>query len=819
MPAFRRLGGKGHGLPGGSLSGIGRSRTLSLGVHRHSTAGGGGKGDVQLVQLRRFGVGTGKYQGTCANLGHLQGESDGMGFPGLVPGTGYHFSGCNLPIRLRPGQLVLGVAAAEGGGNGVGAGNLCHIGEGDGILLVQAVDVLPVAGPAGLGYLQRPLSVAGQLYIVKLSKFRFQSKGDTPLVRQVEGVVLGVLLPLHQKVSGFQQGEVGVRDFTLGGAFRLEHCLGSLQSLGKVLPAAYKPTFRQALDFLHQRLQFFLFHGVPVPDGDGGYRIKAQNQALFLGGQLDGKVPVSRHIGIAPGFHRGGFLRLARLEGDFRNQFGVKVVLDGAAGVGGKPDGDALVGVGTAYPHHLDLHPLIFAHGIAVHLQTHHTQAVVVDDIGRLHADGLGGDPQLQGMLPMGQVGRGENHLSQGTGGGRRIDGGYLLAVDIHIRLAVVGVLGTHEINLAAGEGGGEAGAGIGPLVGAADELGAGFIRPAGAEGEGGVGDVQHIHALGSCPGKLEALAGLVDAHLAEHGHLPLGDGDGNAHLVALYDAGAAQPLAADGLAGSQLMPLPRSIPVFHQVLVDSLAELDSLLNGHHIEALNAAQIQQQRAGIGAVVGGPVGAVLSVHGVAGLVSQVVAPDAVGGSGLHQVVGKGLTHILPELRHPVQNGLVYGTHIVGGDIQQECGVVSHGAEVHIRQGRNGLGGVLGGAPEPAGGNPGVRLGNRPLVAVFQTDGVASLGIAVDGVGGLVHLGLRPGVFMGVAVLVANPPDGGVGLGAEEHTVGVKTGGLALMALDGFKPAFKIILLSVGAGTLGAVHPHLPEVSVVAVDLVA
>ena len=74
-------------------------------------------------------------------------------------------------------------------------------------------------------------------------------------------------------------------------------------------------------------------------------------------------------------------------------------------------------------------------------------------------------------------------------------------------------------------------------------------------------------------------------------------------------------------------------------------------------------------------------------------------------------------------------------------------------------------------------------------------------------------------MGVAVLVADPPDGGVGLGAEEHTVGVKTGGLALMALDGFKPAFKIILLSVGAGTLGAVHPHLPEVSVVAVDVVA
>ena len=419
----------------------------------------------------------------------------------------------------------------------------------------------------------------------------------------------------------------------------------------------------------------------------------------------------------------------------------------------------------------------------------------------------------------MGQVGRGENHLSQGTGGGRRIDGGYLLPVDIHIRLAVVGVLGTHEINLAAGEGGGEAGAGIGPLVGAADELGAGFIRPAGAELESGVGDVQHIHALGSCPGKLEALAGLVDTHLAEHGHLPLGDGDGNAHLVALDHAGAAQPLAADGLAGGQLMPLPRSIPVFHQVLVDSLAELDSLLNGHHIEALNAAQIQQQRAGIGAVVGGPVGAVLSVNGVAGLVSQVVAPDAVGGSGLHQVVGKGLTHILPELRHPVQNGLVYGTHIVGGDIQQEGGVVSHGAEVHIRQGRNGLGGILGSAPEPAGGNPGVRLGNRPLVAVFQTDGVASLGIAVDGVGALVHLGLRPGVFMGVAVLVANPPDGGVGLSAEEHTVGVVTGSLALMALDGFKPKLEVIFLSVGAGALGTVHPHLPEVPVVAVDLVA
>ena len=383
----------------------------------------------------------------------------------------------------------------------------------------------------------------------------------------------------------------------------------------------------------------------------------------------------------------------------------------------------------------------------------------------------------------------------------------------------MVGVLGTQQVDLGAGEVDGEGSTGVGPLVGAADELGASLVGPAVGELEGPVLDVDDVHAVGGGAGELKALAGLVHAHLADHGHLVVGGGHGDPHLIAPDGAGAHQTLGADGLAGLHLVPLAAGIAILHFVGVDALAVLDGLFHAHHVEALHAAQVDEQGALVGAVLGGPVGGVVAVDGVAGLVGHVIATDVGGLHGGGQVLLKGFLDVLAELGHTVQNGLVHGALVVGGHVEQEGAVVAHGAEVHLAQGGNGLGGVLGGAPEPAGGDAGITLGHGPLVAVFQAHGVAALRAAVDGVVFVVHHGLGPGVVGGVAVLVADPAHGGVGLSAEEHTVGLIAGLLALVALNGVKPLLEVVLLSVGAGALGAVHPHLDEVAVVAVLVVA
>lgn len=65
----------------------------------------------------------------------------------------------------------------------------------------------------------------------------------------------------------------------------------------------------------------------------------------------------------------------------------------------------------------------------------------------------------------------------------------------------------------------------------------------------------------------------------------------------------------------------------------------------------------------------------------------------------------------------------------------------------------------------------------------------------------------------AVLVADPANTRKGAALEDQAI------LGLELLDGVVPTLKVVDLGIGAGTLGAVHPNLNELAVVAVLLIA
>ena len=147
------------------------------------------------------------------------------------------------------------------------------------------------------------------------------------------------------------------------------------------------------------------------------------------------------------------------------------------------------------------------------------------------------------------------------------------------------------------------------------------------------------------------------------------------------------------------------------------------------------------------------------------------------------------------------------------------------EVHVAELDEGLGGLHVVVPEPAGGDAGVRLGHDPLLAVGRAHAYlgADAGVLLDvliprhlggaGVPVGVHLHAVPGGVAGKAVLVADPAHLGLLAALEEDAV------VALELLDGLGEAFEIVILGVRARALGAVHPNLDELALVAVLLVA
>ena len=141
-------------------------------------------------------------------------------------------------------------------------------------------------------------------------------------------------------------------------------------------------------------------------------------------------------------------------------------------------------------------------------------------------------------------------------------------------------------------------------------------------------------------------------------------------------------------------------------------------------------------------------------------------------------------------------------------------MADGLEVHIAQLGKRLGSVLGRTPEPTGSDASIGLGDEPLVAIGEALAVAAAQVGVETVlGAGIGLARAPGSVVRKTVLVADPADTRKGTALEDLAV------VALELVDGVVPALEVVHLGVGAGTLGAVHPDLNELSVVAVLLIA
>ena len=247
---------QGNHVPSSSGGVVGSSRAACGGIDRHRVCGLG-QGDLQLIQLGRLGVRTGEHQGAGSGLGDHQVKGGGMGLRCIVRGTSCHRT--FLDVFTTPGQSVAARATAVERLHRVGARHRSIVIEGNGVLLVQAVDVLPMAGPNILGHLKRPTLVAFQNHIVKLGKLRLQG-GSLALVGEHKGIRSGVLRPPHQVSHGSLNGLLGIGKGYGGRSFLCQYHLGSLNGLSIGIPAALVPLRPLFTGLVHQILDLLFGH-------------------------------------------------------------------------------------------------------------------------------------------------------------------------------------------------------------------------------------------------------------------------------------------------------------------------------------------------------------------------------------------------------------------------------------------------------------------------------------------------------------------------------------------------------------------------------
>ena len=237
-----------------SSGGVSRSCTA---LHRAGHGDGVcslGQGDLQLIQLRRLGLRTGEHQGARSGLVHYQLELHNVSGARIVRSPGGDRPGGNL--LAAPGQLVGSGAAAVAGYHGVGARHRSIVIEGNGVLLVEAVDELAVAGPGGvIGHFQGPLAVRTQDLIVQLAKLSLQG-GSLALVGEHKGIRSGVLRPLHQVSHGSLDGLLGIGKGCGGRILPCQYLFGIGNGLGIGIPAALVPLRLFAVGLVHQGLEF-----------------------------------------------------------------------------------------------------------------------------------------------------------------------------------------------------------------------------------------------------------------------------------------------------------------------------------------------------------------------------------------------------------------------------------------------------------------------------------------------------------------------------------------------------------------------------------
>ena len=256
-------GGQGHGVASGGGGVVGSSRAALVGIVHRDGVGGLREGDLQLIQLGRLGLRAGEHQGAGASLLHHQVKGDGAGDLGLrflvAFGSSGYLTSSDLVVGLAPSQLVGSGTAAVGGYHLVSTGAVGHIGEGNGVLMIEAVDVLPVAGPGVIGHFQGPLAVRTQGLIVQLAKLRLQG-GSLALAREDKGVFFSVLRPPHQVSHGSLNGLLGIGKGYGGRSILCQYYFGIGNGLSIGIPAAGVPLGVLAVGLVHQSLDLLFGH-------------------------------------------------------------------------------------------------------------------------------------------------------------------------------------------------------------------------------------------------------------------------------------------------------------------------------------------------------------------------------------------------------------------------------------------------------------------------------------------------------------------------------------------------------------------------------
>ena len=726
----------------------------------------------------------------------------------------------NDAVCVRPGELIGRGATGVGEDGLVGSGVGGTERDAQGVAVVQGVDCRDSGGGVNPD-LCGPFAVlvGGVADVLELSELKLD-RGGLVAVREEERILLGVVVGSREVVDGVLERLHGRTD--LGGG-HLGVLVGGLRGIqGLVQGSNGGSGVVVGVDGLGLGDDLVKIL-IDVSDGDSNNISEATDDVIAVKGKGDVELAVAvgaagallalRHAARGDG---DGGLVLARCEGDLLGS-GVEVILRGGAGLKANVDRELLRDVADATERELVGGVLVHREGRG--LEVHHRHALGQEG-GGVDANGALDDADDDRVLLV-LEGVGGVEQRRGVAGAHVVGGNLddLAVVNLDAHGPVAGIGGADDVELGAGELEGESGAGVArPLARALIAGGDGLVGPRGAV-------AVHVHVVDGGETRrdgrrdFECRGGLVDADL---GDLREGLLAGEDLVDAKLDldgvrgdlGGADEALGADGGTGAKLLPGAVVGAVAHLEGVDALTVLDGLLDGDDVEGLLLAELHDERL-VGRICGAPEGVLVAVEDLTGAVRRVVliGGGRLGGAAGGEVVVEAHLDVGGKLLDARLDLGVNGALIVGRDVDEQRGAVADGVEVHRAQVLEGLGRALVGPPEPAGGDAGVRLGDGPEVAVGVTNlnPALSVGVVV-GVGG-VELDGRPELVGGGAhrgaVLVADPADAGVLRALEDDAI------LGLELVDGVGPTRVVVDLRVGARALGAVHPDLDELALVAV----
>ncbi len=766
--------------------------------------------DVELVETRRVGVagGADRQRGRAGFLGD-QVKRHGLELVRVRMTGGNRIDGLEHTVVIgklnRVGRSTRRVRKRHA----VGASTLNAHAIRDGVAIGDGVHDLAAACARKIDNGHGPTSIIG---MVVVHGAVLGLNGHGLALRSREGkrqVVHGILKRLHG-LAHLNALDVAVAGSVAGG-------LDGSGQLGNGIGIEVRGIQRLGAS------DECIARSVEVGNGDVCHAVVANDSAL-AGLNREGNRELLVAVGGGAGHNATGLdidllLGLTVCEGNLLRR-GVKVVLDSRAGLRLDDQRHGTLGsTGTTDGEGMSA---VLIHGDIGLREIEHTGAAVIQVGGSVDTDGTrcrNHDVVLTGLKRVGL----KEQCRDGANGIVRVDCLGCATVDGDGKRAVVGVLGAHDGKLGTRELERSRSARLrGPHARALKATVNLLVVP--IAGLGHLGVIDTDHALGQRSRLLKTAGCLEEAHLGNLREIQALiakimrcernlDSRGGHCGTTNQTLGANRATATKVGPGAVLLSL-----VGHREARDALAVLDGLLDGDDIERRRLGQFNGERL-IGGILGAPIRIVLAVQNLGCSISLVVVPSAAGlcrsGSatalvGARQVVLKRILDVLTKLANTVGDSGVELTLVVGRHVQQQRSAVADGLEVHIAQIGKRLGRVLGRAPEPTGGDAGVGLGDEPLVAIGEALAVATAQVSVEAVLGiLICLARTPGGVMRKTVLVADPADTGKVAALEDLAV------VALELMNGVVPTLEVVDLSVSAGTLGAVHPDLNELAVVAV----